>query len=652
MTTQSTRLGSADRRNDRFWQESVLRGRKRTAERRRSSGRRFAGLASLILVLAFTGAVGPADSPVADATERGDLEAVRTLLRDGADVNTAQSDGMTALHWAATHNDAEIARILLYAGATPRATTRLGGYTPLHMASRSGSTDVAQLILEAGADPNVFTSTGVTAMHFAADADAAGVVALLAAHGADVDARDTFSERTPLMFAAVRGADAALSALLESGADPALQTALKDYPAISVAWRAEQRQRGRVKAAAEEPEEEEEEEPRAQVQVQQIPPAQPPTPARPAPAAATPATPADTAATPPDSAPEPPAEPLPKALSSIEQIGKQGGFTALHYAAREGHRSTASLLADAGADINQPTGGDQSPPMLVAVINGNYDLARDLLERGADPNQVSDDNAAPLFATLNIEWSLRTWYPQPQAFRQQETHYLEFMRLLLEAGADPNQRTSTHIWYAAYNAGRMGVDFTGATPFWRAAYAVDVEAMRLLVEYGADPNIWTIKLPSRRFFGANVPAQQQQEERQDPSGLPPVPDGGPAIHPLHAASGVGFGTSRVAQQHRSVPDGWLPAVRYLVDELGIDPNLRDKDGYTAIHHAAARGDNATILFLVSRGADVNAISRRGQTTADLANSPEQRAQPHPATVALLEKLGSKNNHQCRTCGSD
>ena len=289
--------------------------------------------------------------------------------------------------------------------------------------------------------------------------------------------------------------------------------------------------------------------------------------------------------------------------------------------------------------------------MLVAVINGNYDLARDLLERGADPNQVSDDDAAPLFATLNIEWSLRTWYPQPQAFRQQETHYLEFMRLLLEAGADPNQRTSTHIWYAAYNAGRMGVDFTGATPFWRAAYAVDVEAMRLLVEYGADPNIWTLKLPSsRRFFGANVPAQQE-EERTDPSGLPPVPDGGPAIHPLHAASGVGFGTSRVAQQHRSVPDGWLPAVRYLVDELGMDPNLRDKDGYTAIHHAAARGDNATILFLVSRGADVNVISRRGQTTADLANSPEQRAQPHPATVALLEKLGSANNHQCRTCGS-
>ena len=89
---------------------------------------------------------------------------------------------------------------------------------------------------------------------------------------------------------------------------------------------------------------------------------------------------------------------------------------------------------------------------------------------------------------LNIEWSLRTWYPQPQAFRQQEN--------LLTSRADgrtyfwqvqtQTKELSTHIWYAAYNAGRMGVDFAGATPFWRAAYAQDVEAMKLLVKYGAD----------------------------------------------------------------------------------------------------------------------------------------------------------------------
>ena len=586
----------------------------------------------------------PADSPVADAAERGDLEAVRELLRQGADPNAAQNDGMTALHWAAAENEAEIARTLLYAGATVRATTRLGGYTPLHLAGRAGHAEVAAILLEAGADPDAVTATGVTAMHFAADADAALVVTALAARGANVNARDGFSERTPLMFAAARGADAAMAALLDAGADPSLVTRVKDYEALDQSFRAEQRQRARVRAAAEEPEEEEE--PAQQPEAPGAPRAQQPPPGA-EPAAST--EPAEPTSEKP--APKPPAEPPVKALTSAQQIGKQGGFAALHYAAREGHRSTAALLADHGADIEQPTAGDQSSPMLVAVVNGNYDLARDLLDRGADPNQVSDDGAAPLFATLNIEWSLRTWYPQPQAFRQQETGYLEFMRLLLDAGADPNQRTSTHIWYAAYNAGRMGVDFTGATPFWRAAYAVDVDAMRLLVEHGADPNIWTQRLPDRRRYrDPNFPDTRPDEVPADPSGLPPVPVGGPAVHPLHAASGVGFGTSRVAQQHRAVPDGWLPAVRYLIEELGVDPNLRDKDGYNAIHHAAARGDNETILYLVSQGTDIHAISRRGQTTADLANSPEQRAQPQPATVALLEKLGSRNNHQCRSCG--
>ena len=81
-------------------------------------------------------------------------------------------------------------------------------------------------------------------------------------------------------------------------------------------------------------------------------------------------------------------------------------------------------------------------------------------------------------------------------------------------------------------------------------------------------------------------------------------------------------------------------MRYLVDELGHDVNTRDSNGYSALHHAASRGDHEMIFFLMERGADPTVVSRRGQTTADMANGPTQRVQIFPETVALMVKLGS------------
>ena len=83
----------------------------------------------------LTASVGAAsNAPVADAAKRGDRDAVRALLKDGADVNAAHGDGMSALHWAAERGDAELASLLLYGGANVAAVTRIGQYTPLHVA--------------------------------------------------------------------------------------------------------------------------------------------------------------------------------------------------------------------------------------------------------------------------------------------------------------------------------------------------------------------------------------------------------------------------------------------------------------------------------------------------------------------------------------
>jgi uncharacterized protein len=192
---------------------------------------RGGGMMTLVAILALgvSGSLAVTDNSLFDAVRDGDVETIRALVQSGADVNAAEGDGMTALHFAAERNQAEGARILVYAGARLDARTRIGDFTPLLVASRMGHADVMEVLLDAGANLHVRTSTGaMTPLHFAAQSGNPRAIRLLLEHGADIDAREGGSGHTPLMVAAASHRPEAVRALLDAGANPLLVNQVVD----------------------------------------------------------------------------------------------------------------------------------------------------------------------------------------------------------------------------------------------------------------------------------------------------------------------------------------------------------------------------------------------------------------------------------------
>ena len=638
-----------------------------------------------------------------DAASRGDLSTVRALLAARADVNAAAGDGMTALHWAADRGDVAMATVLLRAGAKTTPVTRNGAYAPLHVAAKAGQGAVVKVLLTAGADPMSLTGTGVTALHLAAQAGDVSAIAALLARKADVNAREAVWGQTALMFAAAANRPTAISALLKGGADPAIRTKAIDLTEETSRQQAAARKRNEVifsmlpKAAQDS----------IRAAAEKAFNATRTAATAAAPAAAAPAAAAPAAAA-PGSNPPAAAKPfqftvglgqLPtqyltpaqlqeavmagramydakqKVSGAVETVipadttngffagyeatvGSLGGLTAIHHAVRQGNLEATMALLAGGADINAVTATDSISPVLMATINGHFDLALALVQQGANVKLQSIHGLTPLYAAINTTWHPRSRYPQPQAIQvQQATHY-ELMDAILKAGADPNVRLRKNLWFFGYsNCGNANCGLEaleGTTAFWRATYAVDLEALKRLKAAGAIDTIPSYKPPvaGRRprggggGFGDGLPAQAF--DRQLDSAAKAVPPG-IGVYPIHAAAGVGYGNGFAGNAHRHAPEGWMPTMKYLVEELHHDVNQRDLNGYNAIHHAAARGDNEMILYLVSKGADPKAVGRDGRTTVDLANGPVQRLRPFPETIALLEKMGAKNNHRCVGC---
>jgi ankyrin repeat protein len=560
------------------------------------------------------------DTRLSDAAMQGDRDTVRSLLAQKVDVNAPQGDGTTALHWAAYKDDVEMAKMLLASGASAKATTRIGAITALFMASKNGSAPMIELLLKAGADSNVTDEHGTTALMTAAASGSVDAVKMLIDHGADVNAREGTHGQTALMFAAALNRDSAIRMLLAHGADPSITT-----KAVKLPKPAPRFDDGNPVPEAKE--------------------------AKPA------AAPAKDAATDqkaaldalatslgfksavytagkPEDAPADLKTMVQKLAAKVDEIEKRlpgdkpkgedgngsmfgiirergtldmGGLTALLYAARDGHLEAAKALLEGGAEIDQVSASEKTSALVMATMNGHFDLAKFFVDWGADPNLANTQGLTALYAAVDLQWAPKGWFPAP-GVGQEKTTYLDLMKAVLEAGANPNAKITKKLWFRSFGD-HSWVDTAGSTAFWRAAQSSDVNAMRLLVAHGADPDI-------------------------------------PTIHgttPLMAAAGIGWGY----HYSMNAPDSWMESVKYCV-QLGADVNAVDDKGYTALHGAAYLGNHEMISYLMEKGADIKAVAKDKNTVADMANGPTRFGIPHPETVALLEKLGSANSHNCRS----
>jgi uncharacterized protein len=621
-------------------------------------------------------------TPLLFASKNGDAAMIETLLKGGADPNLPTTNGTTPLMFASASGNVLAVRLLLDKGADLAAREKAMNQTALMFAAANGRTDTVRLLLSRGADVKAATKV-VDLWAFTKEAEEA-FAAAVANGGAP---RRTEAAEAP--EGASPGAGAGPAATSTTSAVPA-NAAPKTDAATEAAKAAglggattmssavpahEAKAATKADAKASEPKADEKSDKKdsdkkdaekrdaekrdkdkknakTAVALNDGPPkmslggSNTPKPSDPkATAAAAPAG-APQATKAADAKPAP-KKPLVGGVDRPylynEMVAYTGGMTPLLLGIRQGQTEVVKTLVEAGADVNQVSGGDKTSPLLMAAVNGRFDLGMYLLERGADPNLASENGVAPLFAAVNVQWAPKAGYPQPRAYTQQQTSYLEFMKALIDKGAKVDARVKKKVWYQGYNFDLSGVDETGATAFWRAAYASDIEAMKLLKAHGADPSMRTQKIAGRPRTG------DAQREVKDVSGLPPVAVGGPAITALQAAAGAGYGEGFAANSHRFAATGMLAAVKYLVEECGADVNAADHEGNTALHHAAARGDNEMINYLVSKGANVMAVTREGRTTVDMANAPVSRIEPFPATIALLEGMGAKNNNKCVSC---
>jgi uncharacterized protein len=503
-----------------------------------------------LLMFALAGTAQAADTAtLADAAEQRNRALIRELLATGADVNAAQVDGMTALHWAVYNEDAETAGLLVRARANVNVTNRYG-VPPLFLACTNGNATLVRLLLEAGANANASLPGGETVLMTAARVGNLEAVKALLVRGANPNAQEQ-RDQTALMWAAAEGHATIVRALIEAGSTTNA-TLTSGFTPLFFAVREGHIDVVRVLLEA-------------GVNVNE--PLKPKED-RPAPTVGTSDQPVRNVTSPLLMAVENGHFELAIALveAGADPNDQRTGFTPLHaisWVRKPDASDTGApppigsgrltslqfvrVLVDRGANVNARVGkGVPRPPVsatmlgtegatpfLMAADRADIPLMRELLKAGADPLLPNADKSTPLMAAAG----LGTANPLEEAGTEDEA--LEAVKMLLDLGADVN-----------------AVDNKGDTAMHGAAYGNFPMIVQLLADRGADVNIW--KQPDTEGRTPLFIAEGYKAGRPQPSR--PTID---AVQRLMAAAGI-------------PTDGTRPRIRDIYEKLPVAPEKPQK----------------------------------------------------------------------------
>ena len=539
----------------------------------------------LVLLMAMTGIFMhnvSAQSDIADAAQRGDTATIINLVQGGADINATQADGATALHWAAYRADAALVKLLVDAGADTSIANR-NGSTALWLAAKRGDAEVIQALLEGGADANEQLPLGRRPLMLASRSGVVEAVEVLLDGGADVNTAETERGTTALMQAADQGHADVMAVLIANGADIAATSApiLRDGRTAALGHSEDPRISVRRQAIVVNCESEDTDEELLQSLV----------------LGGTNDDALVKLANEGDLTEE-------RICASFQRAGigfvvlsggdadspfenffnrgprepDGGELTSLIYAARTGSIDAAQVLLDAGADVNQLSRYGWTP-LLAATQNRNYQMGKFLIENGANVNIPNEGGWTNLYLATDNRNVEGGDYPT----REPDMDHLDYIRYLLEAGAEVNDRliesTETRTVFT-----NQWLDEDGATAFLRASQSGDVPLMKLLLEYGADP-----------FMNTEL-----------------------GVSSLAAAAGIGW-VEGVTSEWSTAQT--VEAVKLLLD-LGLDPNYQADTGRTPLHGAGHKGATEVARILVEAGGRLD-IRDFGNT--DNRGSPELAA---------------------------